>query len=436
MPLRGSRYDGHDFIAEALQRGAQGFLCQRQPNCSLPPSVAAIRVHDAFSALNDLGRWAVRKLRAPVIAIAGSNGKTTTKELIAHMLAPRFRVHATVGNHNTEIGLPLTVLNAPDETEMLILEMGTAALGDVRRLCQLAPPTIGVLTSVSEEHVVTLGSLERIIEAETEVLEALPGWGLAVVNGDNPDVLAVARRKAPCRLVTFGFAPHNDFVAEELVISREGTRFFLKPSPLAPLPCEGEGFREEIRVPLLGRPAALAALAATAVAHYLGLPFSEIRQRLRDAHGAWGRLQLISLPQTEITILHDAYNANPASMREAIVCAAGVRHPDEELIFVLGDMLELGAISEHAHRQIGRSLADRRVRPDRLITVGEQARLIGEEAAQVGIPVQHFATPDAVARSMRLTNQKRYFILLKGSRGMHLERVLDGLLSLANGIFS
>lgn len=417
VPLVGSRCDGHDFIAEALQQGALGFLCHRELDCSVPEFAVSIRVPDTFRALGNLTRWAVARLGAQIIAVAGSNGKTTTKELIAHVLAQRFRIYATAGNYNTEIGLPLTVLNAPDETEILVLEMGTTAVGDVRKLCQIAPPTIGVLTSINEEHLATLGSLEQIIEAETELLEALPSDGLAVVNGDDPKVLAVARCKARCRLVTFGFAPHNDFVAEEPRISREGTRFYLR-SP------QGQN---EIQLSLLGRPAILAALAATAVAQHLGLSFPEIHRGLRDARSSWGRLQLISIPNTVITVLHDAYNANPASMREAIRCAAQIRRPDEELIFVLGDMLELGTLSEKAHREIGGFLTDPCMRPDRLITVGEQARLTGEEAARAGVPVQYFATSDEAANALDLTDMRQCLILLKGSRGMHLEKLLDAL---------
>jgi UDP-N-acetylmuramoyl-tripeptide--D-alanyl-D-alanine ligase len=357
----------------------------------------------------------VKKLNKPIVAVAGSNGKTTTKELIAHVLAQRFRTHATLGNYNTEIGLALTVLNAPDDTELLTLEMGTTASGDIAQLCEIAPPTVGVLTSIAEEHLETLRSLGRVIEAETELLEALPTHGLAVVNGDDPQLVRVAQRKARCRVITFGFAPHNDLVAEDLKISRAGTRFYLR-SP---------HWQNELQISLLGRPAVLAALAATAVAQHFGLSFSEIRRGLMSARPAWGRLQLISIPGTALTVLHDAYNANPASMREAILCAAQVRHPDEELIFVLGDMLELGALSERAHREIGRFLATGRVRPDRLIVVGEQAQLIGEEAERVGIPVEYCSTADEVVPILPLTRDRRCLILLKGSRGMRLERVLD-----------
>ncbi len=426
VPLRGARHDGHDFIAEALQRGAAGFLFSRPlpPHPSFPSPLrrdygvrAAIHVHDTLRALSDLAQRAITKLNAQIVAVAGSNGKTTTKELVAFVLAQRFRTHATPGNQNTEIGLPLTVLNAPDDTEMLVLEMGTTALGEVRRLCQIAPPQIGVLTSVSEEHLETLDNLESVMEAETELLEALPPCGLAVVNGDNPEVLTVAHRKARCRIVTFGFSPQNDLVAEGVTISRRGTRFFIK-SP---------GWRDEMGIALLGRPAVLAALAAIAVAQHLGLSFSEIRRGLMSARSVWGRLQLLPIPDTAITVLHDAYNANPASMREAIFCAAQIRHPDEELIFVLGDMLELGALSERAHREIGRLLADSKFRPDRLIVVGGWARLIGEEAARAGIPVECCATSDDAAQAVPLICDRQCFVLLKGSRGMRLEKVLDVL---------
>ena len=376
-----------------------------------------IGVPDTARALRDLAQWAVKKLNKPIVAVAGSNGKTTTKELIAHALSQRFRTHATLGNYNTEIGLALTVLNAPDDTELLVLEMGTTSRGDIAKLCEIAPPMVGVLTNISEEHIATLGDLESIIEAETELLEALPAHGLAVVNGDDPQLIKIAWRKARCPLITFGFAPQNDLVAEELKISRAGTRFYLR-SP---------HWQNELQISLLGRPAVLAALAATAVAQHFGLSFSEIRRGLMSARPAWGRLQLISILDTALTVLHDAYNANPASMREAILCAAQVRHPHEELIFVLGDMLELGSISERAHREIGRFLATDRARPDRLIVVGEWARLIGEEAERVGIPVQYCSNSDEAAQILSFMRDRRCFILLKGSRGMHLERVLDAL---------
>lgn len=417
VPLVGSRCDGHDFILDAIRHGAAGMLYQQE--LSLSPSGVAIRVDNTLCALSDLAAWVVKQLNAQTVAVAGSNGKTTTKELIAHVLALKCRIHATEGNQNTEIGLPLTVLNTPEDTEMLVLEMGATVPGDVKRLCQIAQPQIGVLTSISEEHTATLGTLREIIETETELLEALPPQGLAIINGDTPEIRDVARRKARCRLMTFGFAPDNDFVAEDAKISRGGTHFYVKSSE----------WQNEISVSLLGRPAVLAALAAIAVAQHFGLSFAEIRRGLTSAHSLWGRLQLVPIPDASITVLHDAYNANPASMREALLCAAQLRQPDEELLCVLGDMLELGSISERAHREIGQLVTRPELRPDQLIVVGPWAQLIGDEAVNAGVRVKYFATADEAAEALVGANEseERQLILLKGSRGMHLEKLLDAL---------
>lgn len=420
VPLRGQRYDGHDFIPAALQRGAAGFLTHREMHLEVP--AVQIRVRDTLPALGQLAAWMLReRLNARVVAIAGSNGKTTTKELIAQILSQRFRVHATWGNLNTEIGVPLTILNAPAETEVLVLEMGTIARGDLKRLGAMAPPQIGVLTAIHEEHVETLGDLEGVLAAELELLESLRGP--LIVNGDSKELLqAVGSTLTPAlslkgrgrEIITFGLHPSNDYFAEILQITREGTRIRLR-SP--------QGNRA-LSLRLLGRPAVLAALAATAVAEELGVSFDEIALALESASGPPGRLQLVR--HGSLTILHDAYNANPASMREAILCAAQIRQPQERLVFVLGDMLELGARSESAHREIGHLVCE--IRPDQLLVVGKWAQLIGDEAQKAHIETRRCATAEEAAEAFLEANaHSPQLILLKGSRGMRLERVLEAL---------
>ncbi len=416
VPLAGQRYDGHDFIAEALQRGAAGFLTHRK---NLPPASAVqIQVHDTLQSLGQLAAWALRtRLKTRVVAVAGSNGKTTTKELLAQILSPRFRTHATPGNLNSEIGLPWTILNSPEETEVLVLEMGTTARGDLKKLCAIAPPQIGVLTGIGEEHLATLGDLDGVLAAELELVENLQGS--LIINGESDDLRRAVR--AICRkpVLTFGLSAHHDYAAEAVEISRAGTRFRL---------CAPAG-SVEIALKLCGRPAVYAALATTAVAQQLGLSLCEIAAGLARAHGAPGRLEL--LPQDALTILHDAYNANPASMREAILCAAQIRKSGEELIFVLGDMLELGARSAAAHREIGRLICE--IRPDQLLVVGTWAQLIGDEAERANIVTLRFATAEAAAdvlcQRLQEREQKK-LVLLKGSRGMRLERVLGALQAL------
>lgn len=414
VPLVGKHYDGHDFITEALSHGAAGFLTHREILSSV--SAVQIQVHDTLQTLGQLAAWALReKLKTRVVAVAGSNGKTTTKTLIAQILAQRFCTHATPGNLNTEIGLPLTILNAPEETEVLVLEMGTTARGDLQKLCAIAPPQIGVLTGIGEEHLETLGDLDGVLAAELELVENLQGP--LIINGESDDLHQAAR--AICRkpVLTFGFSARHDYAAEALEIARAGTRFRL---------CGPDG-SVEIALKLFGRPAVFAALATTAVARQLGFSLSEIASGLEQAYGAPGRLEL--LQRDSLTILHDAYNANPASMREAILCAAQIRKSGEELIFVLGDMLELGARSEAAHREMGELVGS--VRPGQLIVIGSWAQLIGDEAAKAEIDTLRFATAEAAAEALvGAHGRSPLLILLKGSRGMRLERVLGALQAL------
>lgn len=416
VPLVGTQYDGHDFIREALRRGAAGFLAQRAV-IGITAAATHIRVADTLQALTNLASWAVReKLRAPIVAVAGSNGKTTAKELIAQVLASRWRTHATPGNLNTEIGVPLTILNAPARTEWLILEMGTTARGDLRKLCALAPPRIGVLTGIAEEHLATLGDLSGVLAAELELLENLES--IAIVNGDNDDLRRAAGALCQKGIITFGFRNQNNYVAEILEIARAGTCLRLR-TPAGAI---------DVMMKLLGRPAAWAALAASAVAQQLGLSLPEIATALESMRGVPGRLELRQ--RDAVTILYDAYNANPASMREAILCAAQIRELSEELIFVLGDMLELGACGESAHKDIGKLVGA--VSPDRLVVIGTWAQLIGDEAARAGVQVQRFSTTEtaaaatALAAELRECGQKS-FVLIKASRGMRLERICEAL---------
>lgn len=408
VPLVGQRYDGHDFVPEALRRGAVGFLTHRKIDSKAP--AVQIRVLDTLVALGELAAWALReKLNAHVIAVAGSNGKTTTKELIAQVLSQRKCVHATPGNLNTEIGVPLTILGAPEETEVLVLEMGTTARGDLKRLCAIAPPQIGVLTSIHEEHLETLGGLEGVLAAELELLENLQGP--LIVNGDN-DTIVRAVRERVCKIVTFGLRLSHDYSAEILQITREGTRFRV----------HGPHGSVTLSMRLLGRPAVLAALATFAVAQELGFSLEEIASSLESAKGPAGRLQLVR--NGSLTILHDAYNANPASMREALWCAAQIRRPHERLVLVLGDMLELGRQSERAHREIGKLVVE--IGPDQVWVVGRWAQLIGDEAEKARLETLRFATSEEAAEAfVRAEDPSPRLVLLKGSRGMHLERIVE-----------
>jgi UDP-N-acetylmuramoyl-tripeptide--D-alanyl-D-alanine ligase len=416
IPLPGTRADGHAYLSEAVCQGASGFLFAREMASTLPDSAVGIAVRDPLTALQDLAAWQRNRLQAQVIGIAGSNGKTTTKEILAQVCTVAHRTLATQGNLNNHIGVPLTLLRADDDVEVMVLELGTSGPGELTTLCRIARPHIGVITTIAEEHTEMLKDLAGVIEAETELIAALPVDGVAVVNGDDDALLAAAQRLARCRIVTFGERATNQYRVRDVQVSRQGTRFTLDTPA---------GIRS-VQLRLLGSHFALAALAAATVARECGLTLDETCAALRVAHGAPRRMAVIEVPARQITILDDCYNANPASMRQAILTARQVRATGEQLILVLGDMLELGALSHSRHVEIGEEVATLTPRPDLVITVGEDARLIAMRVAGMGIPVHAFdgaETAAAFARETMLAYSGPQLVLVKGSRGVHLEEV-------------
>ncbi|MCS6927232.1 MAG: UDP-N-acetylmuramoyl-tripeptide--D-alanyl-D-alanine ligase, partial [Candidatus Binatia bacterium] len=354
VPLPGTRTDGHDHIGAAVERGAAGFLFAAQRTFTVPTSVTGIAVRDPLTALQMLAAWHRNRLRAQVIGIAGSNGKTTTKELLAQIYAAKKRTLATLGNQNNHIGLPLTLLRADEQVEVMVLELGTSGAGELTFLCSLARPQIGVITTVAEEHTETLHDLAGVIAAETELIAALPAEGAAIVNGDDAALLDTVRRVARCRIVTFGYAEQHPYRAVDIEVSRRGTSCtVLTPAGNC-----------RVHLPLLGSHFALAALAAITVAVECGLALEEACAALAGARGAPHRMTVIEVPSQRLTVLDDCYNANPASMRQALLTATQVRHREERFIAVLGDMLELGALSHRRHQEIGEYIAALAPPPD------------------------------------------------------------------------
>ena len=421
VPLPGSRVDGHAYLAEAVRRGASGFFFSRRVAPVLPEGAAGIAVHDPLIALQDLAAWYRNRLSARVIGIAGSNGKTTTKELTAQVCAAAKKTLATLGNQNNHIGLPLTLLRAEEDVEIMVLELGTSGAGELTALCQIARPHIGVITTIAEEHTETLKDLAGVIAAETELITALPATGVAVVNGDDDAVLAAVHRLARCRIVTFGERPTNQYRVTAVQVSRQGTRF------TAHTPA---GVRQ-LQLRLLGSHFALASLASIAIAAECGLSLDVACAALRTAHGAPRRMAVIEVPERRLTILDDCYNANPASMWQALLTAQQVRVAGERLVLVLGDMLELGAVSHARHCEIGEAVADLDPRPDLLLTVGADARLIAAGVEHTGMPVHAFAAVEAAATFVReavCDYSGPQLVLVKGSRGVHLEEVTRSMI--------
>lgn len=416
VPLPGSRTDGHAHLGDAVRQGASGFFFVPHTMPQLPEGAAGIAVNDPLVALQQLAAWYRGQLQATIIGVAGSNGKTTTKELLAQVCARQRKTSATQGNLNNHIGMPLTLLRTDRDVDCLVLELGTSGAGELTTLCQIAQPRIGIITSIAEEHTETLKDLAGVIAAETELIAALPPDGVAVVNGDAAALLDAVRQQAHCRVVTFGERAANDYRIVHIQVSRAGTSFRV----------DTPAGTREVHLKLLGSHFALAATAALAVAVECGLDLDSACTTLHGAQGAARRMAVVDVPKRQLTILDDCYNANPASMQQAILTAQQVRAPGERLIFVLGDMLELGEVSSLRHQELGKTIGSLTPPPDVLVAVGEEARVIAAEGEHAGLPVQWFAHVDAAASFVQGTVASYdgpQLVLVKGSRGIHLEEV-------------
>jgi UDP-N-acetylmuramoyl-tripeptide--D-alanyl-D-alanine ligase len=434
VALPGERTDGHLFVEDAFRRGALVALVQREVELPsgegvrrldargpLPHEalVAAhgpicLRVDNSLAALQRLaGYWRDRH-PARVVGVTGSVGKTTTKDLIATVLGRRHQVLCSEGNYNNEIGLPLTLLRLDERHEYVVAEMGMYDLGDIALLARLARPQVGVVTNVHPVHLERARTLERIAQAKAELPAALPPApeGCAVLNHDDPRVRAMAEQTR-ARVLTYGLQPDADVRATN-VRSRglEGMRFTL-----------GHGKTSRaVALPLLGVHNVYTALAAAAVALAEGLPWSEIVAGL-EAPGGPARL-IVRHGANGVTLLDDTYNASPASVLAALSVLA---EAPGRRVAVLGDMFELGAEEEAGHRAIGRGAAST---SQLLVTVGERAQLAAEEARSAGLaPERVLSAPDAGAAIplLRANLRPGDVVLVKGSRGMHMEVIVDAL---------
>jgi UDP-N-acetylmuramoyl-tripeptide--D-alanyl-D-alanine ligase len=409
IALPGEHRHGREFIPDAISRGAAGVIAEKQPR-DLPHDVCFFQVDNTLAALQRLAAYWRGKYKVKVVGITGSVGKTTCKELTAAVLSSGYQVLKSEANLNTEIGLPLALLQLRPEHERVVLEMGMYGLGDVRLLCQMARPQIGVVTNVGPVHLERLGTLEAIAQAKAELVESLPVDGWAVLNGDDPLVAAMAERTS-ARVALFGESPQCSVRGTVLSTSGlEGISFRLA--------CDDESV--DVSAPLPGRHNLYNALAAATVGLADGLSLQEVAAALAAADVLL-RLRVLSGPQGS-TILDDTYNASPASMLAALDLLDEL--PGRHLA-LLGDMLELGTFEEEGHCLVGERAAQT---TDILYTVGERGRIIGEAAQAAGHQdVRFLASKEAAAAAIRDTLSEGDHLLVKASRAMALETVIEEL---------
>jgi UDP-N-acetylmuramoyl-tripeptide--D-alanyl-D-alanine ligase len=405
VALHGEKFDGHAFLKQAAAGGAIAALVDGSPPPQTP--IPCVRVADTRQALGKLAGWMRGRLRGKVIAVAGSNGKTSTKRLIGAALRPHLKGSISPKSYNNDIGVPLTIFAADADQDYLVLELGTNHHGEMARLAEIARPDVAVITNCSAEHLEGLTDLEGVRRENAAVIVGLPSSGLLVINGDDPQ-LAAAVGGFSGRQVTFGFASSNDLWASGVSCGANGIRFRLN-----------NGL--EIFVPLLGRHTAANALAAIAVARHLQVPDPLWISGLAAASGPEMRLQLTQVGG--VSVLNDAYNANPASMQAALQTLRSLPTAGRR-IAVLGEMRELGDWTEQLHREIGQAAAH--CGPDILVCVGANAAFIAESAGEAGMAVEriHFHR-DAAAAAAALAGWlgEGDLVLLKASRAVGLEAV-------------
>lgn len=421
--LKGETVDGSDFADDAIAKGAAAVIVSRAPAraaqvctpgtapAAITPPIAIV-VPDTLWTLQELAAYWRRRVNVRVVGVTGSVGKTVTKELTASILSRRYVTLRNEGNLNNEIGLPLTLLKVTPKTEYAVLEMGMYALGEIARLAEIARPSVGVVTNVEPVHLERLGSMERIAQAKAELVQALPADGVAILNGDDPRVRAMATL-TKARLFTYGLSPDCDLYATDVESQGlEGIRFRL----------HYRGDAIHARAALLGTHSAHTALAATAVALNEGLAWQEIMAGLMDVSA---QLRLIATPAIRgALLLDDTYNASPKSTIAALNLLAELKG---RRIAVLGDMLELGALEDEGHRKVARRAIEV---VSRLIAVGRRGRIIGEEALACGMSPEDVVIVENNAQAIGILSdwiQEGDIILVKGSRGMHMEDIVQAL---------
>ncbi len=406
IPLIGENFDGHNFIHKAIAGGAAGVLTSRL-DLVTDQSVTMILVADTLLALQGLACFHRKRFSIPIIAITGSNGKTTTKDMTAAVLASRFEVLKTEANFNNEIGLPLTLLQLHDHHEVAVVEMGMRGKGQIRQLANIALPTIAVITNVGETHMELLGSIEDIAIAKAELLESIPENGLTILNADNPYVRSM-ESEARSRVTFFGLE-QGDVRGEEIHTDEQGMNFICH--------CTKEEF--PVFIPTIGKHNVYNALSAVAIALELRLTADEIRLGLRNYNASPMRLHVQEM--SGYLIVNDAYNASPMSMAAAIDTLLEVAKG--RTVAVLGDMLELGHIAVEAHRQIGEKLAEGQV--DIVLTVGTLASHIAKAAREKGVKTAVACNSHEEAQeTLKQILKPGDSILIKGSRGMKMEKII------------
>jgi UDP-N-acetylmuramoyl-tripeptide--D-alanyl-D-alanine ligase len=410
IAIAGERFDGHEYVEAVLGKGAVGVVVQTGKKVAGDPT-RLLYVEDTLKALQSLGAAARRLWGKPLLAVTGSAGKTTTKEILAHILATRFRVMKSSGNLNNHIGLPLQLLKLETEHELAVVEMGMNHAGEIRDLGKLAHHDLAVVTTVAPVHLEFFGSLKDIARAKYEIIETLHPGGVAVLNADD-EYVSQFGRNFKGKVVTFGIKRSADVSAQKVKLNgAEGSTFELVVGSVG----------EPVTFPLVGEHNIYNALAAVAAAMDRGITPSQAAAALSSIQPPDKRGQVLTI--NGATIINDCYNSNPRALEAMIDTLASMKA--NRHILVAGEMLELGPTAEALHRECGQHAAEKKI--DFVIGVRGLARAMAEAACGSGIQSQFVETPEQAGEWLARNLRPGDAVLLKASRGVKLERALEML---------
>jgi len=420
IPLTGERFNGHSFIPDAIKNGASGLLVQREEKEiteRIPDNVSVVLVDDPLRALGDIANLWRNKFTIPVVAVTGSSGKTTTKEMIATVAGLSGNVLKSRGNYNNLVGLPLSLLEMNSGHEMAVIEMGTSRRGEIERLTAIAEPDIGVITNIGPAHLEGFGSVDVVMEEKGDLFSNMRGSSVAIINRDNEFSRILAERWMG-RNISFGI-DENAFVRAERIFMRgeRGMSFTLNMG----------GVGKGIDMTVVGRHNIYNALACAAACRAMDIEYNLICDGLSAFRQIQGRMDLYRLKGGGI-VIDDTYNANPASATEALKTLNDLKGKNESIV-IFGDMLELGVEAERLHEEVGSAMADTGV--GSIFLRGDFSGSVARGAIENGFREDHiyFAeTPDKIMGILRSLMREENWILVKGSRGMKMEEFLQAII--------
>ena len=413
VAIVGENLDGHNFIQSAYDLGCKTFIKNENVNISLKESdVNIIEVKDTEIALGDIAKYYKSKFEIPFIGITGSVGKTTTRDMVYSAVSSKYNSLKNEGNLNNQLGVPLTLFELNKEHECAVIEMGMSGFNEIEYLANIVNPKIGVISNIGLSHIEALGSQEGILKAKMEITTNFDETCTLIVNGDDKLLSTLKNKEHIYNLKTFGFNNDNDIYCEDFTMKEDSITFT----------CVINDNKEEIFIPAVGEHNIYNAMAAILTGMALEIPLKNIKEGLKNYKATKMRLDIVK--DNDLTIINDTYNASPDSMNAALKILGRYK---ERKVAILGDMFEMGEHAEYGHRLVGESAVGN---VDLLITIGKDSKFISDEAKKLGLSsssIYHFETKEDAINSLENLIQKNDVVLVKASRGMKLEEIVEYL---------